>query len=92
MVLVHSTRSSHRVISPSCTESCLEQLGKLAEEYHVPVQSHLSEGLDEIDWVHELAPDLDYYAQAYDRAGLLGPHTQAVMAHCVFPPPKRWKR
>lgn len=74
---------------PSCTESCLEQLGKLAEEYHVPVQSHLSEGLDEIDWVHELAPDLDYYAQAYDRAGLLGPHTQAVMAHCVFPPPKR---
>lgn len=71
---------------PSCTESCLEQLGELAEEYHVPVQSHLSEGLDEIDWVHELAPDLDYYAQAYDRAGLLGPHTRAVMAHCVFPP------
>ena len=29
---------------PSCTESCLEQLGELAEEYHVPVQSHLSEG------------------------------------------------
>ena len=73
---------------PSCTESCLEQLGKLAEEYHVPVQSHLSEGLDEIDWVHELAPDLDYYAQAYDRAGLLGPHTRAVMAHCVFSTPE----
>lgn len=66
---------------PSCTESCLQQLGQLAEEYHVPVQSHLSEGLDEIDWVRELAPDLDFYAQAYDRAGLLGPQTQAVMAH-----------
>ena len=76
---------------PSCTESCLEQLGELAEEYHVPVQSHLSEGLDEIDWVHELAPDLDYYAQAYDRAGLLGPHTRAVMAHCVFSSPEEVK-
>lgn len=73
---------------PSCTESCLEQLGKLAEEYHVPVQSHLSEGLDEIDWVRELAPDLDFYAQAYDRAGLLGPQTQAVMAHCIFSSPE----
>ena len=52
---------------PSCTESCLQQLGQLAEEYHVPVQSHLSEGLDEIDWVRELAPDLDFYAQAYCR-------------------------
>ena len=73
---------------PSCTESCLQQLGQLAEEYHVPVQSHLSEGLDEIDWVRELAPDLDYYAQAYDRAGLLGPQTQAVMAHCIFSSPE----
>ena len=51
---------------PSCTESCLQQLGQLAEEYHVPVQSHLSEGLDEIDWVRGLAPGLDDYAQAYD--------------------------
>ena len=73
---------------PSCTESCLQQLGQLAEEYHVPVQSHLSEGLDEIDWVRELAPDLDFYAQAYDRAGLLGPQTQAVMAHCIFSSPE----
>lgn len=73
---------------PSCTESCLQQLGQLAEEYHVPVQSHLSEGLDEIDWVRELAPDLDYYAQAYDRAGLLGSQTQAVMAHCIFSSPE----
>ncbi len=44
MVLVQSTRSSPRYF-PSCTESCLEQLGKLAEQYHVPVQSHLSEAL-----------------------------------------------
>ena len=52
------------------------------------MQSHLSEGLDEIDWVRELAPDLDFYAQAYDRAGLLGPQTQAVMAHCIFSSPE----
>ncbi len=70
---------------PSCTPETLAGLGALAREYHVPVQSHLSEGLDEIAWVRELDPTLEYYAQAYDRAGLLGPEPRAVMAHCVFP-------
>lgn len=70
---------------PSCTPEVLEGLGELAKEYNVPVQSHLSEGLDEITWVKELDPTLEYYGQAYERAGLLGPEPRAVMAHCVFP-------
>ena len=69
---------------PSCTPESLQGLGALAREYNVPVQSHLSEGLDEIAWVKELDPTLEYYAQAYDRAGLLGPNPRSVMAHCVF--------
>ncbi len=69
---------------PSCTPESLQGLGALAREYNVPVQSHLSEGLDEIAWVKELDPTLEYYAQAYDRAGLLGPTPRSVMAHCVF--------
>ena len=69
---------------PSCTPQALEKLGELASNYHVPIQSHLSEGLDEIEWVRKLDPTLEYYAQAYERAGLLGPDPQAVMAHCVF--------
>ena len=73
---------------PSCTPEALIGLGKLAAEYHVPVQSHLSEGLDEILWVKKLDPSLAYYAQAYERAGLLGPIPRAIMAHCVFSPPE----
>ena len=69
---------------PSCTPEALVGLGKLAAEYQVPVQSHLSEGLDELLWVKELDPTLRYYAEAYDRAGLLGPDPRAIMAHCVF--------
>lgn len=70
---------------PTCSSELLEGLGQLAARYHVPVQSHLSEGLDEIKWVNELEPGLSCYAQAYDRHGLLGSEVPAVMAHCVFP-------
>ena len=69
---------------PSCTPQSLKSLGELAARYQVPVQSHLSEGLEEIEWVRRLDPSLAYYAQAYERAGLLGPEPRAVMAHCVF--------
>lgn len=33
---------------PSCTGNMLKGLGRLAEKYKIPVQSHLSENLDEI--------------------------------------------
>lgn len=70
---------------PTCSGSLLEGLGSLAARYKVPVQSHLSEGLDEIKWVNELEPGLQCYGEAYDRYGLLGSEVPAVMAHCVFP-------
>lgn len=70
---------------PTCTNQLLEGLGALTEKYNVPVQSHLSEGLDEIKWVNELEPGLTCYGEAYDRYGLMGSAVPAVMAHCVFP-------
>lgn len=75
---------------PSCTTEALAGLGRLAEEYRTPVQSHLSEGLDEIEWVKALDPTLDCYIQAYDRAGLLSPVHPVIMAHCVFPTPEEF--
>ena len=42
---------------PSCTSELMSGLGRLAEEYNVPIQSHLSENHGEIDWVASLHPE-----------------------------------
>lgn len=68
---------------PSCTDELMKELGRIAEEKHIPVQSHLSENLSEIDWVKELAPESKGYADAYDRFGLFGSNSSTIMAHCV---------
>ncbi len=69
---------------PSCSDELLEKLGALAKEYRLPVQSHLSENTDEVKWVKELCPWASCYADAYDRFGLFGTESPAVMAHCVY--------
>lgn len=66
---------------PTCTEQLMSGLGKLAEKYHLPIQSHISENLGECDWVKELHPSAGNYADVYWQNGLLGPKT--IMAHCV---------
>lgn len=68
--------------TPSVTDELMEELASIAQEYNLPVQSHLSENLSEIDWVKSLCPWSSCYGDAYDHFGLLGPHT--VMAHCVY--------
>ena len=68
--------------TPSVTDGLMIELGLIRDEFDVPVQSHLSENLGEVDWVRELCPWASCYGAAYDRFGLLGPHT--VMAHCVY--------
>ncbi len=68
---------------PSCSDELMQKLGDLQKKYNLPVQSHLSENLDEIQWVRELCPDAKSYADAYDRFGLLGKDAKTIMAHCV---------
>ena len=52
--------------------------------YQIPVQSHLSENLSEIEWVKELCPYAEFYGDAYDYFGLFGADAPTVMAHCVY--------
>jgi guanine deaminase len=66
---------------PSCDAELMTGLAELAEKYHAPIQSHLDENTSEVQWVHELHPDCDSYADVYRRFGLLDNKT--VMAHCV---------
>lgn len=68
---------------PSCTKALLAALGKLAAEYNLPVQSHISENKREIAWVQELFPDASCYGAIYERFGLFGGARKTVMAHAV---------
>ena len=68
---------------PSCTSEMLQSCGDLAAKYQLPVQSHLSENMAEIQWVHTLERESTSYGDAYNRYGLFG-QTPTVMAHCVW--------
>lgn len=73
------------VITPrfaiSCSMEMMKQLAQLATKYKLPIQSHISENLDEIKFTLELFPGHTNYAEVYDTAGLLT--NKCIMAHCV---------
>ena len=75
---------------PSCSRQLLEKLQEIRKTYDLPVQSHISENLGEIELVGELFPEADFYGDCYDRFDLFGnkPNgelkSQTVMAHCVY--------
>lgn len=73
---------------PTCTAELMAELGRMARENGLPVQSHLGETRSEVAWVRELHPECASYAEVYDRYGLLGDRT--CMAHCIYlEPPER---
>ncbi len=77
---------------PSCTDEAMRAIAEVQREYGLPLQSHLSENLDEIDWVSRLCPDSIDYADAYERFGLFGGDCPTVMAHCVHPSDREIRR
>lgn len=73
--------------TPSCTDELMKKLAEIQQEYHLPVQSHLSENMGEISWVQELCPKTTFYGEAYDQFGLFGGKgCPTIMAHCVHSP------
>ena len=67
--------------APSCTATSLANLGKLASDEGVRVQTHLSENKDECALVRSLFPDRQDYTDVYDHAGLLTEKT--ILAHAI---------
>lgn len=59
----------------------MKKLAELAKRYDLPIQSHISENLNEISFTLELFSGHQNYAQVYDTAGLLTNKT--IMAHAV---------
>lgn len=68
--------------APTCSWHMLEKLGQLCAKYNTPVQSHLSENIEEIKWVRKLFPEVNNYSEVYHKSGLLG-QFPTLMAHCI---------
>ena len=75
---------------PCCTDELMEELREIQMSYGMPVQSHLSENPGEIEFVHTLRPQNEFYGEAYDDYDLFGVNddletsVKTVMAHCVW--------
>ncbi len=69
--------------APTSTPDLLKGLGDLAVKYRLPVQSHLSENLDEIQWVQALFKQSKNYSDVYFKNNLFG-QTRTVMAHGIY--------
>ncbi|MBL8588062.1 MAG: guanine deaminase [Methylobacteriaceae bacterium] len=64
------------------SEAQLECAGALLREHpDCLMQTHLDENPREIDWVRELFPWSEDYAQVYERFGLLG--SGSLLGHCI---------
>ena len=72
--------------SPTCSDKYMEKMGEIVKKYNLPVQSHLSENLSEIEWIKKLRPDDNFYGESYNKNGLFGNVTKTIMAHCIHCP------
>ncbi|MGB7318766.1 MAG: guanine deaminase [Planktotalea sp.] len=77
--------------SPTSTPEQLEAMGALWAEFpDCLMQTHLSEQLDEIEWVRELFPDARDYLDTYEHFGLLG--ERGLYGHAIHLDPREIDR
>lgn len=75
--------------APTSTPAQLDAAGTLAREHpECPIQTHLSEQLEEIAWVRTLYPEADDYFGVYETHGLTGP--RAIMGHAIHLSDREW--
>ena len=91
----HGTGRARYVItprfSPTSTPDQLSALGALwAAHPDCLMQTHLSEQLDEIEWVRELFPDARDYLDTYEAHGLLG--ERGLYGHAIHLEPREVDR
>ncbi|KAL3063351.1 hypothetical protein OYC64_003088 [Pagothenia borchgrevinki] len=66
----------------SCTGALMGQLGAIAKNNNLHIQSHISENLEEVKLVKELFPESKSYTDLYHKHNLLTDKT--VMAHGCY--------
>ncbi|KAL7893674.1 hypothetical protein HDV63DRAFT_386254 [Trichoderma sp. SZMC 28014] len=67
--------------APSCTREAMAGLAQIHRETGLPIQTHVSENVGEIQLVKHMFPEADSYTGVYDKYGLLTDKT--VLAHAV---------
>lgn len=77
--------------APTSTAEQLAMAGKLKQEFpDTYIQTHLSENIEEIQWVQELFPDRQNYFDVYDYFGLTGP--KSIFGHCIHLEEQEWQQ
>ncbi len=74
----------------SCSEELLRGAGELARRLDLPVQTHLSEMVAEVEAVGRAFPDRRDYLDVYDHFGLL--NHRSIFGHCVWLNDDAWAR
>lgn len=78
--------------APTCSAELMKGAGELATRHGAYIQTHVSENLQELDWVKELFPEAEGYADVYRRMGLMGPKTLLAHGIHLFRPERRMIR
>jgi guanine deaminase len=69
--------------APTSTEEQLGLAGELARAHpDTFIQTHVSENVDEIEWVRALFPEQRSYLNVYEHYGLMRP--RAMFGHCIW--------
>ena len=83
------TMKTHKHVQPiltprfavSCTRNLMKQLGDLANEKDIFLQTHLSESVNECDLIGEMYPECDNYTDVYKKYNCLTNKT--LLAHSI---------
>ncbi len=68
---------------PATTPQLMWALREIVRKFDLPVQSHLSEDIKELEYVKRLHPEFIDYASIYNYFGMFG-QRPTIMAHCVY--------
>ena len=70
--------------APTCSESLIQGLGRLAQKYHVGLQTHLVESRWEAEEALRVFPNCNCDTEIYEKAGLMD-YGPVIGAHFIFP-------
>ena len=69
--------------SPTCTPELLKGLGDLAQEFDLPIQSHICEQQDEVTYTLGLFPDHSDCSSIFETHGLISDKVCVYKCGCV---------
>jgi len=69
---------------PSCSIELMENLGLIAKENNLAIQTHMSENKNEVKLVKKMHPWINDYIDVYEKYNLL--NSKTIFAHCVHSP------